>query len=403
MGDVSRSISFAFITPSQRRLTLICFGFWVGSFLTMPTGLTYAQTGASQLESDAGIQVERLQIPNNPDPIPVWVLRIPVSARQELALRPIWPDPSSLVGTAELEQMAAQQGTVAAINAGFFNRNTRQPIGALRLDGRWLSNPILGRGVMAWDDTGMLEFGRVRFEAAITTQIGDRIPVVGINTAYILPGLSQVTPDWGLTYTTQTDDETLTTIQADRVIAIQTAAAAGSLTLGIPVDGYLLAARELDGQLQAQKLLVGDQLRLVWSLDSPELAALPHMVGAGPLLIQDGVIVLDAELERFQPSFITQRAARSAIGLTAEGSLLWVVAGQAQESTGLTLAETAALMQQLGSVQALNLDGGNSSTLVWQGQALNLPLPDPSPGDESGASPPSPWRPRVHNGIGLFR
>ncbi|NJO85959.1 MAG: phosphodiester glycosidase family protein, partial [Synechococcaceae cyanobacterium RM1_1_27] len=62
-----------------------------------------------------------------------------------------------------------------------------------------------------------------------------------------------------------------------------------------------------------------------------------------------------AELEQFQPSFITQRAARSAIGLSAEGSLVWVVAGQAQESTGLTLAEMAALMQQLGSVQALNL------------------------------------------------
>ncbi|NJL98366.1 MAG: phosphodiester glycosidase family protein [Synechococcaceae cyanobacterium SM2_3_2] len=369
----------------------------------MPTRPTSAQTGSSQTGADAGIRLERLQIPNNPDPIPVWVLRIPVSARQVLTLRPMWADPGSLVGTAELEQMAAQQGTMAAINAGFFNRNTRQPIGALRLDGRWLSNPILGRGVMAWDDAGRVQFGRVRFEAAITTQIGDRIPVVGINTAYILPGLSQVTPDWGLTYTTQTDDETLITIQADRVIAIQSAAAAGSLTLGIPRDGYLLAARELEGQLQAQKLLVGDQLRLVWNLDSPDLADLPHMVGAGPLLIQNGAIVLDAELEQFQPSFITQRAARSAIGLSAEGSLVWVVAGQAQESTGLTLAEMAALMQQLGSVQALNLDGGNSSTLVWQGQALNLPLLDPSSGDGSGASPPRPWRPRVHNGIGLFR
>ncbi|NJO85961.1 MAG: hypothetical protein HC818_04620 [Synechococcaceae cyanobacterium RM1_1_27] len=84
MGDVSRSSRFAVITRSQRWLTLVGVGLWAGSFLAMPTRPTSAQTGSSQTGADAGIRLERLQIPNNPDPIPVWVLRIPVSARQVL-------------------------------------------------------------------------------------------------------------------------------------------------------------------------------------------------------------------------------------------------------------------------------------------------------------------------------
>lgn len=347
------------------------------------------------IAQDLPLPLEQFQLPapsSSLDPVPVWVVRIPVSALQQGRLRPFWGD--ILVGTAELTELARQQQAVVAINGGFFNRNTRQPIGALRRDGRWISNPILGRGVMAWDDQGGMQFGRIQFAATLSTQIGDRIPVVGLNTAYILPGLSQITPDWGSTYTTQTDDEWLISVGSDQVIGIQTGGAAGSLTVRIPADGYLLAARQLEGQLQAQKLLVGDRLSLMIEVDPPELGLFPHLIGAGPLLIQDGVMVLDPVLEQFQPSFITQRAARSAVGLTRDGSLLWVVAGQAQESSGLTLAELANLMQQLGSIQALNLDGGNSSTLVWQEQAINLP----------GSNPEGriPWQPRVHNGLGLL-
>ncbi len=359
---------------------------WIWSAVMLPSS-AYAQDLAPQLE-----QFEIPALSPSSDPVPIWVVRIPVTALAQGRLRPFWGD--TLVGTAELTQVANQQGALAAINGGFFNRNTRQPIGALRRDGVWISNPILGRGVMAWDDQGRVQFGRIQFAATLSTQIGDRIPVVGLNTAYILPGLSQITPDWGSSYTTQTDDEWVISVGSDQVIGIQTAGPAGSLTVRIPVNGYLLAGRQLEGQLQAQKLLVGDQLSLTIEVDPPELGLLPHLIGAGPLLIQDGVMVLDPVLEQFQPSFITQRAARSAVGLSRDGSLLWVVAGQAQESTGLTLTELATLMQQLGSIQALNLDGGNSSTLVWQGQGINLP--------GSNAEGRIPWQPRVHNGLGLF-
>ncbi|MEN9202434.1 MAG: phosphodiester glycosidase family protein [Thermostichus sp. DG_1_6_bins_120] len=344
----------------------------------------------------------------------VWVgeKRIPVSmvilSLTAGRMRPIWADPTGLVGLGELPSFAAEQGALAAINGGFFNRNTRQPLGAIRVDGRWISSPILGRGVVAWSDQGAVRFGRLHMQAELRNGIGDRIPLMGINTGYILPGISQFTPDWGATYTTQTDNETLLLVQADRVQAILPAGLAGSVRVPIPVGGYVLAARELQGSLEAQKLVVGDRLSLHLTLDPPELEVYPHLLGAGPLLLLDGQVVLDAELEQFQPVFRTQRAARSAIGLLKNGQVVWVTAGNAQENQGLTLPEMAQLMLQLGCRHALNLDGGNSSTLALEGQAVNRKHSLPRISQPENAVDPEelpssrPILPRVHNGLGFF-
>jgi hypothetical protein len=60
-------------------------------------------------------------------------------------------------------------------------------------------------------------------------------------------------------------------------------------------------------------------------------------------------------------------ATRSALGIKADGSLLLVGVG----APGLRLKELAALMTQLGAVEALNLDGGSSTSLVWGKQAFH--------------------------------
>ena len=65
---------------------------------------------------------------------------------------------------------------------------------------------------------------------------------------------------------------------------------------------------------------------------------------------------------------------RTAAGYTAEGDLLvMVVDGRQESSRGVTLEELATLMWEIGAVEALNLDGGGSSTLVANGILLNRP------------------------------
>lgn len=72
---------------------------------------------------------------------------------------------------------------------------------------------------------------------------------------------------------------------------------------------------------------------------------------------QNGVRVRD-------PIGVDQPNARSAIALTADSSILWLmVAQKPSEASGMTLAEMQALLKAQGAVTALNLDGGSSTSL----------------------------------------
>ena len=95
-------------------------------------------------------------------------------------------------------------------------------------------------------------------------------------------------------------------------------------------------------------------------------------LAAGPVLVDDGRIVeYDSD-----KTFYTGRHPRTLIGKRADGEVVLVVIdgrfkGQGE---GTTIAETAYIARQLGLVEALNLDGGGSSTL-WTAQegVLNHP------------------------------
>ena len=69
-------------------------------------------------------------------------------------------------------------------------------------------------------------------------------------------------------------------------------------------------------------------------------------------------------------------SARTAVGATADGKLILLVCDgrNMRGSAGFTLAELADKLIELGAVDAVNLDGGGSSTMVGSdGKVLNRP------------------------------
>lgn len=91
----------------------------------------------------------------------------------------------------------------------------------------------------------------------------------------------------------------------------------------------------------------------------------------GPALINGGQVTVSSsdEVGRAMTS-----NPRTAIGQISEGHYLLVVSdGRTKESTGLSLRQLAELMQSLGAQVAYNLDGGGSSTMVFQGRVVNSP------------------------------
>jgi exopolysaccharide biosynthesis protein len=121
-----------------------------------------------------------------------------------------------------------------------------------------------------------------------------------------------------------------------------------------------------------------------------------ELLGAGPMLVADGALHNTEVAECFQSLGGTSRHPRTAAGWAEDGTLLLLVLdGRSKASRGATLNETAAILLAHGAHEALNLDGGGSTTLWVAGQVLNQPsdragerpvasilalVPEPDPG-----------------------
>ena len=89
----------------------------------------------------------------------------------------------------------------------------------------------------------------------------------------------------------------------------------------------------------------------------------------GPALVVDGEVQEIPENYQFDPHQKNPRAGIAQLGTLTYA--LVAVNGRTDQSAGVTLAEFADIMGQLGAKQAYNLDGGNSATLAFNGEVYN--------------------------------
>ncbi|MEL6400492.1 MAG: phosphodiester glycosidase family protein [Cyanobacteria bacterium J06626_4] len=300
-------------------------------------------------------------------------------------LQPIWASPHQLPGITPLKTMAQTARAAAAINAGFFNRNNQLPLGAIRRDDQWISGPILNRGAIAWNSQGEFALSSLSLAYALTTSQGGSFTVNHINSGYVQAGIGLYTAAWGRTYTPITDGETLLVVNQNQVVQQVAGGSAGTGATPIPPQGYVLALRSFNSAAQAMP--VGTTLALSPDLRPAAFANFPLAIGGGPILVREGQIIADARAEGFSDAFAAQAAPRSAIGVTPNGNIVLVAIHYSPGGRGPTLAEAAQIMRQLGAQNALNLDGGTSSSLYLGGTIINRH------GSTVG---------QVHNGLGVL-
>ncbi|WRH67900.1 MAG: phosphodiester glycosidase family protein [Planktothrix sp. GU0601_MAG3] len=317
------------------------------------------------------------------DQFPVYWLEININ-QPDINLTPILSNPDARQGTSALLDIAQQAKVPAAINGGFFNRNNQLPLGAIRLNDNWLSSPILNRGVIAWGKDKPILMNRLILKETLTTTSGETVPLQYLNSAYIQSGISRYNSDWGKSYSPINQQENIIVVENNQITRYIEPNKPGSSVVNIPTQGYLLVVR---GNPELLKLLpVGTRVQLNSQTAPNEYQNYPNILGAGPLLIQNRQIVLDAAQERFNPAFQQQKAIRSAIAITNNNTLLLVAVHNRPNGSGPSLAELAQILQKLGAVTALNLDGGSSTSLYLGGYYLDRPFSTVAP---------------VHNGLGI--
>jgi hypothetical protein len=259
-----------------------------------------------------------------------------------------------------LRGLADHEPVVAGVNADFF---VFTPPGVPRTahvqEGRVITGPG-ERPVIAEDSSGALFIGRLGVTGRVVAH-GESIPLAAWNRDDAR-GLAYLDRAWGAASDTGSGRvEVVVAGSPLRVVASDT------LTSGvsIPADGaLLLATRESDPATRRALLALrpGDTVAVERTLTRPRLRT---VVGGWPVIVRDSAVAMAADSAG--ASFAPVRHPRTAVGLARDGRelLLVVVDGrQKPYSDGMTLRELAELFRSLGATQALNLDGGGSSTFV---------------------------------------
>ena len=134
---------------------------------------------------------------------------------------------------------------------------------------------------------------------------------------------------------------------------------ANPLTLVIPEDGVVLAAR---GPAEEFLDLLPLGATLQWEVRlSPPFDQVRHAISGRPMLIRGG----EPQPLDLRDSLVLSRHPRTAIGFNESEIFLVTVDGRRQgQADGMSLFELQELMLRLGATEALNLDGGGSTTMI---------------------------------------
>ena len=161
----------------------------------------------------------------------------------------------------------------------------------------------------------------------------------------------------------------------------------GSGGTRIPPGGHVLSGSGDAGRFLREAAPPGAEPAIGLSLSaggrllSP--ASYEAVVGGGPRLLRRGRILIGSAAEGFAPagafsffqSFVAGRNPRSLAGVRSDGSVLLVTVDGRRPgwSAGVSLLEAARVMRSLGAREALNLDGGGSTTMVVGRRVVNRP------------------------------
>lgn len=316
-------------------------------------------------------------------------------------------------------RIAARTGALAAVNAGYFvleppDGVVGDPAGVSMLDGELVSEAVGERTSL------LLSPGNGVSVAALTTRVtavvgGSRRLVDGVNRA---PGLIRSCGGVGGDRPTQRPRHDFTCTDDSELILFSprfgdatprgegaevVLDAAGRVTRrrdrrggAIPADGAVLAGTGTAGRWLAGHARRGETVRSETQVlgaggDEPPAPDGVGVVNGGPRLLRDGETDITAWAEGFvwpgDPSFYdafgVRRNPRTLAGVAADGRLLLVAVdgGRPGWSLGLSFSESARLMRSLGAVDAVNLDGGGSTTMAIGDELVNRPS------DDSGERP----------------
>lgn len=146
-------------------------------------------------------------------------------------------------------------------------------------------------------------------------------------------------------------------------------------------DAVLWIGPDIDLWKATEEVHTGDTLLVYLGFD-PDLRRITQVVGGRGKILDRGRPFSDSSmaLEKLGPAFLRDRHPRTFVGFNRDTTKLFLctVDGRQATSIGMNFKEMAEFLLSFGVWNAINLDGGGSTTMVLNGVIVN------SPSDKTG-------------------
>ena len=345
-----------------------------------------------------GIEYAQLTYMIGNDPVKINLLRLDL-AKVGLNVHHAF---DKAIGVEPTSAIGKRHGASAAINAGFFRLDKSEFVGEasglLMIDGELISESSLSRIALVLhscsDKTYYVDFSHID---AFPRFYHHRFPVPeikGINRERREGEAVLYSSYFGPTTRTNSKGAEIILDKCKKTLCRSIALYERAGNSAIPVGGYVVS---LDSELIETHQDFIDRLKLVLSGKKQDrvLQVLPAILGthpnlrldrhgrrdsldivAGvPQLIKDGKIDITWEQEKASKSFAEMRHPRTAVAKLKDGKFLMITVDGRQPgvSVGMNLQELAEYLLSLGATDAMNLDGGGSTTMFLDGKVVNTP------------------------------
>ena len=374
---------------------------WLGSGVAacaiLPS-LLHAQASDTIISRDLAAGVVYRQFVDKSGPQMMHLVRVDLR-RPDLEIRHVraHDDLRGREKTSDMVRRASAAGArvLAAVNADFFDLKSGENENNQVIGGEWWKGLKVTDSPYDTYDNVHAQFAldnlhRPSIERFILDgrawARGIMTPIITMNfnptgtyegTALFTPRYGAVTPRDTARQTAEAAMAT-TGRRGDTLLFVRRGAVFTTSASPIPRDGVVLSAYGSRTK-EVQAMAEGDTIKvLLTTVPRLSRGAAPSLiVGGWPRILRDGENVAGdaATIEGTISRNAEMRHPRTAIGFSRDSATLFLltVDGRSQKSVGVTLVELARIMRTLGAWQALNFDGGGSTTMVIGAAVVNVP------------------------------
>ncbi len=287
----------------------------------------------------------------------------------------------SAIGTETVSSMAKRHGAFAAINAGFFRLDKSifagDAAGVLMIDNSFLSESLNNRTaleIINLKDKTLVFIEKVNAAAKIFVKKDSY--TVGINRERKDDDVVIFTDFFNRTTLTDSDGVEFI-VRKNKIRQIFDKKGSSE----IPPDGFVISVSGKKREEFLRLLKIGTKVTrgvsnsISMDGSNPNMFGPSEDVGGGvPQLIKNENIEITWEQEKASKSFVETKHPRTAVAKLKDGKFLMItVDGRSEQSAGIGLQNLAEILLELGAADAMNLDGGGSTTMFLSGKIVNRP------------------------------